>query len=131
MNNITVGEIIGRCDPDTVVKVMIGRSVDDALAGSGGILFNIDRHTVASDHRLLSDALVITVDDSTGEDDPNIRRYRDKGMTYAQARVMHLRNLGYEQSEIADMENTTRAAIQKREDLAKKKIGRTMFYERR
>lgn len=131
LNDMTIGRIIeAEQFRGAEIKVMIGRSVEEAIAG-GKIVLNVDRHTVVSDRQLRSGTLIIAVDDSTAEDDLNIKRYKAMGMTYAQAKVVHLRNLGYEQSEIAAVEKTTRAAIQSRERFANKKMCGTVLYERR
>jgi hypothetical protein len=118
-------------DPEsTEINIMIGRSIEDAKQRKCRKIHQIDKQTIASDCCLSCGILIITVDDSTDEEDENIKRFIGMGMTYPQAKVAHLRNIGYEQGEIAAMEETSRVAIQKREGLAKKKLGRTILYER-
>jgi len=137
----TIAEIIaeaessGRNPSSMRVIILIGGTVEDAIARSESEPRNrinrIDKQTVASDHRLSENGdLIIAVGDGTGADDPNVKRFMAMGLTYNQAKVMHLRSLGYGQGDIAEMEGATRGAIQKREDLAEKKLGRTILYER-
>lgn len=148
----TVGKLIERhryTDPDLDIQVRIG---DTALIATGearrnsdkrseGCINAIDYDTVASDHMIESpeewrddnivqkDTLIISVSDSTEENNPNIKRYMDAGLTYAQAKIVHLRNLGFEQSKIAEMEGVTKTAIQQREKLGSSKLGKIMLYK--
>jgi len=138
---MTVSEIIEEMESDqdcniSIVKITVGKSVDDVVTNLHmGSIRIIDKETIASDYRRVRNGddviLIITVDDSTDKEDPNVKRYMAKDLTYNQAKVMHLRGLGYGQVEIAEREGTTRVAVQKREDLAAKKLGGTILYERR
>jgi len=66
--------------------------------------------------------LIIAVDDSTKKDNPNIMKYMAKGLTYDQAKVMHLLSLEYRYDEIAELEKIKEDKVEEIEEEAKNKL---------
>ncbi|MCL2317468.1 MAG: hypothetical protein FWC44_00220 [Methanomassiliicoccaceae archaeon] len=118
----TYGEILlaHAIDDRELVRVFIGNSIEDASKrppkdrAIGRDIFSIESDTIVSEYRMCSDnawnhffydsyheairdypILCITIDDSVDIDDPNIRRYMEKGHTYPQAKTLHMYNLGW------------------------------------
>jgi hypothetical protein len=107
-------EIHGPID-ERRIAIFIGGSVEDAASRSpegrrsARSIGDIDRYTIASDHRLISGGdwkafgfgpdpgvqmLMITIGDSIERDDPNIRRFMKMGHTYPQAKTLQMYALG-------------------------------------
>ena len=135
-------------------NIIVGKSVADVLRKSSEdgealqSIYHIDYDTIVSDYRIIEGkeceaylcgvatgaavrrCLIITIDGSTDRDNPNIKRYLSHGLTDLQAKTMHLRNLGFDQSEVAEMEGVSRVSITEREALGKRKMGCITVYWR-